>query len=317
MAVVKGVKEKVHLPLYDSISVRPGRRLGETLTSNVMRFFLDVTGKTKLQTNMQAASLLPHWNTYEARALRVVISDLPAQFPDTPTVVMVFNLEDQEVPPPENGPKGEVTFSLRHFVDLKRRVEGPDGQIQVFKGPLHNDINKGGNKLLRDLDLKIRVTRPVGQNAPPDHDNELHHGEVFTIDREVLKEIEGKFRQAGLAVPTNEQIFPHNGFGALIGKFIYNTVTTFYVGEKSMIQVPTYFFPAGAGPYSEDGRVTTHGYPNPQATFRFAEPVMVATQQNFRVEIEVPESDTLSDLQRLYGPLFIWTVLDGYMTRDV
>ena len=25
---------------------------------------------------MQAASLLPHWNTYEARALRVVISDL-------------------------------------------------------------------------------------------------------------------------------------------------------------------------------------------------------------------------------------------------
>ena len=43
----------------------------------------------------------------------------------------------------------------------------------------------------------------------------------------------------------------------------------------------------------------------------------IDTQQNFRVEIEVPESDVLSDLQRLYGPLFIWTVLDGYMTRDV
>jgi hypothetical protein len=103
----------------------------------------------------------------------------------------------------------------------------------------------------------------------------------------------------------------------VIGKFIYNTVTTFFVGEKIMIQVPTWFFPAGAGPYSEDGQVTTHGYPNPQATFHFAEPVKIDAQQNFRVEIEIPESDVLSDLQRLYGPLFIWTVLDGYMTRDV
>ncbi len=82
MAAIKGVKEKVHLPLFDSVSVKPGKRLGDILTSNVMRFFQDVTGKTKLQTNMQASSLLPHWNTYEARALRVVISDLPAQFPN-------------------------------------------------------------------------------------------------------------------------------------------------------------------------------------------------------------------------------------------
>src|SRR5437867_12879157 len=82
MAVVKGVKEKVHLPLYDSVSVKGGRRLGEILTSNVLRFFLDVTGKTKLETNMQAAALLPHWNTFEARALRVVISDLPVSFPE-------------------------------------------------------------------------------------------------------------------------------------------------------------------------------------------------------------------------------------------
>ena len=63
--------------------------------------------------------------------------------------------------------------------------------------------------------------------------------------------------------------------------------------------------------------MTTHGYPNPQATFRFAEPVTIDAQQNFRVEIEVPESDVLSELQRLYGPLIIWTVIDGYMTRDV
>src|SRR5215510_11305128 len=78
MAVVKGVRELVHQQLYDAVSIKPGRRLGEILTSNVLRFFQDVTGKTKLLTNMQAASLLPHWNTFEAHALRVVISDLPS-----------------------------------------------------------------------------------------------------------------------------------------------------------------------------------------------------------------------------------------------
>jgi hypothetical protein len=308
MAAIKGVKEKVHLPVFDSVSVKPGKRLGDILTSNVMRFFQDVTGKTKLQTNMQAASLLPHWNTYEARALRVVISDLPAQFPDTLPVNLGFDLNNVTLPPP---PRGTVTFNLRHFVDLKRRIEGPNGQALTFEG----GEEKTGNQRLRDLDLKIVVTGRASGNQTPAE--QLDTGESFTIDRAVLKTLEGTFRQAGQAVPTNEQIFPHNGFGTLIGKFIYNTVTTFFVGEKIMIQVPTYFFPAGAGPYSEDGRVTTHGYPNPQATFRFAEAVMIDAQQNFRVEIEVPESDVLSDLQRLYGPLFIWTVLDGYMTRDV
>jgi hypothetical protein len=304
MAVVKGVKEKVHLPVFDSVSVKPGKRLGDILTSNVMRFFQDVTGKTKLQTNMQAASLLPHWNTYEARALRVVISDLPAQFPDTPPVVKEFPLKDET-----NPTMGQVTFNLRHFVDLKRRIEGPNGQAITFFG----GRDKTGNQRLRDLDLKITVTGRGSTDA-----DQLVEGESFTIDRKVLKvHLEDEFRKAGQAVPTNEQIFPHDGFGTLIGKFIYNTITTFFVGEKIMIQVPTYFFPAGAGPYSEDGRVTTHGYPNPQATFRFAEPVMIDAQQNFRVEIEVPESDVLSELQRLYGPLVIWTVIDGYMTRDV
>jgi hypothetical protein len=295
MAVVKGVKEKVHLPLYDAISVKSGRRLGEILTSNVMRFFQDVTGKTKLLTNMQAASLLPHWNTYEARALRVVISDLPAQFPDTPTVRL------EEVPVKHgrdiNGNTVDVVvltnFNLRHFVDLKRRIEG-QGLEEVE---------------LRLADLKVLnlITDPA-----------LQAGWVV-ISRSLLNVAEVAFQQNGngRVLPPVEQIFPHDGFGTLIGKFVYNTVTTFFVGEKIMIQVPTYFFPAGAGPYSEDGRVTTHGYPNPQATFRFAEPVMIDAQQNFRVEIEVPESDVLSDLQRLYGPLFIWTVIDGYMTRDV
>jgi hypothetical protein len=294
MAVIKGVKEKVHLPLYDAISVKPGRRLGEILTSNVMRFFQDVTGKTKLLTNMQAASLLPHWNTYEARALRVVISDLPAQMPDTPEVV-VEGVEVRRDTHVESTlvPVNLTNFNLRHFVELKRRVEG-QGLEEVELTPADLQV------------LKLTTDRV------------LSAGRVV-ISRSVLNAAEVKFTQNGngRVLPPVEQLFPHDGFGTLIGKFVYNTVTTFFVGEKIMIQVPTYFFPAGAGPYSEDGRVTTHGYPNPQATFRFAEPVMIDAQQNFRVEIEVPESDVLSELQRLYGPLFIWTVIDGYMTRDV
>jgi hypothetical protein len=117
--------------------------------------------------------------------------------------------------------------------------------------------------------------------------------------------------------PPKEQLRPNDGAGTLIGKLIYNTVTTFYVGEKIMIQMPTWFFPAGAGPYSEAAKFTTHGEPSPTATFRFAEPIFIDRQQNFRVEIEIPDADVLKDVQRIYGPLFIWVVLDGYMTRDV
>jgi hypothetical protein len=291
MAVVKGVKEKVHLPVFDSVSVKPGKRLGDILTSNVMRFFQDVTGKTKLQTNMQAASLLPHWNTYEARALRVVISDLPPQFPNDVVIEAEVDIVDNT--PPNFTFDESVTvhrFTLSHFAMFKRRVEGPQGEpVRLTQAELE------------DLDLTT--------------DAQLDDDHLYEINSAKLRRAAEQFRRDVL--PTNEQIFPHDGFGTLIGKFIYNTITTFFVGEKIMIQVPTYFFPAGAGPYSEDGRVTTHGYPNPQATFRFAEPVMIDAQQNFRVEIEVPESEVLSELQRLYGPLIIWTVIDGYMTRDV
>src|SRR5262245_44727978 len=81
MAVLKGIKEKVHLPLYDSLFVRPRKQLREVESSSVFKFFVNAQGKTRLETNMQAASLLPHWNTFEARALRVVISDLTPRFP--------------------------------------------------------------------------------------------------------------------------------------------------------------------------------------------------------------------------------------------
>lgn len=300
MAAVKGIKEKVHLPLYDAVSIRPKEQLGKILSSNVLRFFLDVTGKTKLLTNMQASSLLPHWNTYEARAMRVVISDLPAQTPDTPTVDIEVNTTEPKGDLPTTRVVKLTKLNLRHFVDFKRQVEG-----------------QGGKPVLLTQDHLNALGLPLTDTAVPPAPIILVSGGTITIDREALNEAEGELDQkVARSVPPNEQILDV-GFGGVIGKFIYNTVTTFFVGEKIMIQVPTWFFPAGAGPYSEDGKVVTHGYPNPQATFHFAEPVTIDAQQNFRVEIEVPESEVLSQLQRVYGPLFIWVILDGYMTRDV
>src|SRR5215472_11823713 len=94
MAVVKNIKEKVHLPIYDSINVEPEKQLREVESSSTLKFFVNVQNKTKLETNLQAASLLPHYNTFEARAMRVVISDLPPEFPDDPTA---DNDDDLEV----------------------------------------------------------------------------------------------------------------------------------------------------------------------------------------------------------------------------
>jgi|SRR5689334_889624 len=296
MAVVKGVKEQVHLPLYDCVEVKSGKQLGSTLTSNLLRFFVDVTGKTKLLTNMQASSLLPHWNTFEARSLRVVISDLSPRFADE-SVDITFQAEVDKLS--GNGvdrPTFKNTVSLSDFVALARLSAREEAEnVEV------DEANLSALGLqLKDADGN---TRTLAEDA------------TVLID---LIDLRNKFEQKSRGLlPPGVQVFPHNGHGNVIGNFIYNTVTTFYVGEKIMIQVPTWFFPAGAGPYSEDGRTVTHGYPNPQATFRFAEPVVIETQQNFRVEIEIPESDVLKEMQRLYGPLFIWVVLDGYMTRDV
>jgi len=118
-------------------------------------------------------------------------------------------------------------------------------------------------------------------------------------------------------VPPKEQIRPSDGAGNLISKIIFNTVTTLFVGEKIMIQMPTWFFPGGAGAYSEGATFVSHGEPSPMATFRFAEPIYIDKQQNFRVEIEVTDKEVLTEIQRIYGPLNVWVVLDGYMVRDV
>jgi len=213
MAKVQGVKEKLHSPLYDTFFVKEETKNGtnpkkftDFMTDpRVIRFFVDIQNKTKLETNLQASGVLPSLNTFEARALRVVVSNLrPTEF-------------------------------------------------------------KGGTG-----------------TAPRTGSNE----------------------------------------SAILADLIYNSVTSLIVGEKIMIEMPTFWFPSGAG-VSPGLTVSNHGEPDPTATFRFAEPVYIEPQQNFRVEMAFPQGvpgvNPADDkkLAHVTGPLRIWVVLDGYLTRDV
>lgn len=195
MAKVQGIKEKLHLPLYDAFVVKDGISMKETMQSQdprMLRFFVDVQGKTKLETNLQASGVLPSMNTFEARAMRVVVS---------PVVTKDY---------------------------------------------------------------------PNGTDAS----------------------------------------------AAFLSNLIYNSVTSLLVGEKTMIEMPTFYFPAGAGVSSGSDVVSNHGSPDPMATFRFAEPVSIDRQQNFRVEMLFPQG-VPDSMQTTVGPLRMWVVLDGYLTRDV
>jgi hypothetical protein len=430
MAVVKGMKEKVHLPLYDALFVRPRKQLREVESSSVFKFFVQVQGKTKLETNMQAAALLPHWNTFEARSLRVVISDLPAMFPeavvqcltapggngDSPALVVVSRCLEalaQLITTEKHVVAEHLLATARNCVTRCRDLAVQAGDIQqnldeclsAFTAltdqrtmgrilQLHSELREIRTDLAEVLRrTRIPMTNPEAvshftstiealsdveeehqllgqlqkasvcveafqrlielltqprQTRLPDAQEcveaieELIQKEAMRVRhleriRDCLQELhtqvaqlETELKQASteamrrclrkrlrneLLIPIDEQLFG-NGI-QIFSKLIYNSVTTFFVGEKTMIQMPTWFFPAGAGPYSEDGRVVTHGFPAPEATFRFAEPVFIDAQQNFRVEIEIPEATVLSELQRIYGPFFIWVTLDGYMLRDV
>ena len=212
MAKVQGVKEKLHSPIYDAFFVKDEVKVGtekKTFTDfmtdpRVIRFFVDIQNKTKLETNLQASGILPSLNTFEARALRVVVSN--------------------------------------------RRFTRPQDD------PIPSNLNE--SEILADL--------------------------------------------------------------------IYNSVTSLIVGEKIMIEMPTFWFPSGAGVSPGFPTVTNHGEPSPEATFRFAEPVFIEPQQNFRVEMSFPQgvpgqgqTPDLTKLAGVAGPLRIWVVLDGYLTRDV
>jgi len=324
MAVVKGVKERVHLPIYDAISVEPEKQLREfATTGNQLRFFVNVQDKTKLQTNLQSASLLQNYNTFEARALRVVISDLPPEI-----------VEDEEETTLE-----EYGVVLRDDdgdwpIDSMGRTEDDAGYTEA--DIVYADISANLTRLWEALEEAMMSDSRTTEFYPDDDEVELwkYDGGGDPVDLDAAEEAEVIDSDGSIFVPESdiiaairdlpdkiqpprEQLFRNDGKGTLISKLVYNTVTTLYVGEKVMIQMPTWFFPAGAGPYSESVDLTTHGEPSPMATFRFAEPIFIDRQQNFRVEIEIPDPKIADQIKRLYGPFHIWVVLDGYMTRDV
>jgi hypothetical protein len=326
MAVVQNIKEKVHLPIYDSLTVEPEKQLRSVENSSTLRFFVNVQGKTKLETNLQSASLLPHYNTFEARAMRVVISDLPPEFPDKPSAT-----QDDEPVKDEQGRRidrngkveGVTTGSLSGFTEaLAVRADLDLGlqHIMELLREAQDSADKIADLAVDDEDVKLKALPTAGATtttplSEAETQNVLNAGGILQFTESELLGLLGDLPDKDQ--PAKEQTKPTNGAGTLIGKLIYNTVTTFFVGEKIMIQMPTWFFPAGAGPYSEVGKFTTHGEPTPTATFRFAEPIFIDKQQNFRVEIEIPDADVLKDIHKIYGPLFVWVVLDGYMTRDV
>jgi hypothetical protein len=283
-------------------------------SSSTLKFFVNVQGKTELETNMQAASLLPHYNTFEARAMRVVISDLPPEFPDDPIVPGgPFDVTD------ECGRfftivNGKVETTCDRAVAITASVKLGVGRLaQLFNAAKEDEDETA--ELNPSAEDEVTLFLPGKIKVPPDQAREIadKNGSVKFF----LEDIEDLIEQLGKSAPPIEQLNPNNGSGTIIGKIVYNTVTSFIVGEKTMISMPTWFFPSGAGPYSQTGVFTTHGEPSPLATFRFAEPIYIDKQQNFRVEIKIPDSDTLKEIQKLYGPFKLWVVLDGYMTRDV
>jgi hypothetical protein len=323
MAIVQGIREKVHLPIYDCLKVEPGKQLREAEPTSTLKFFINVQDKTKLLTNLQSASLLPHYNTFEARAMRVIISDLPPEFPDPEDTkdaprtkgddaegYDVTDSDGNDLPDPIPGtapPINGSTLSANLDLDLKRVMgllrearESVDKEVTINADDDDVTLIDGGNN---DAEIDIQ----------PQIDAIAAAGDItLTVpDLEALAESMDK------KSPPLEQIRPNDGAGTVIGKLIYNTVTTFFVGEKVMIQMPTWNFPGGAGAFSLAGKNMSHGEPTPLATFRFAEPIYIDKQQNFRVEMEVPDADDLKEIQKTYGPLFIWIVLDGYMTRGV
>lgn len=334
MAVVKGIREKVHLPLYDSITVKPEEQLRKDQGSSTLKFFVDVQGKTKLETNMQSASQLSHYNTFEARAMRVVLSDLPPEFPEDITAedsdYDVVDDSDDENPflLDVNGLIGAVDSNNVVIQEISEIGFDP-GAPTITANPISADIEVGLDRLV-ELLQKARASEDGFVALFPTDEEVTMAANGIELDDTQAETLEGFGGTIFIStrdledlldeVPERErplllQTERDTGVAKLINKFIYNTVTTFYVGEKIMIQMPTFFFPSGAG--ALNGHAASHGEPDPMATFRFAEAINIDKQQNFRVEIEVPDSDVLKELQRVYGPLFIWVILDGYMNRDV
>jgi len=291
MATVKGVKEKLHMPIYDAFLV-PGARNGtpprtfkDVMTDpRVIRFFVDVQSKTKLETNLQAAGVLPSLNTFEARAMRVVTSTC-----SVPRAALTTASIYQEIVAAAN--TYITSGALAPLVQkIRDALEAAPGQSYVF-GPQTESAIQAAAEL-----YKAQAVTAAG--ATPEQKDRLVNRILEVLD-------------AGCAEVCT-----------ILPELIYNSVTTLLVGEKIMIEVPTFYFPSGAGVSPGNGTAANHGNPDPMATFRFSEPVTIEPQQNFRVEMAFPQGvpgqqGVPGNLANVSGPMRIWVILDGYLTRDV
>jgi len=233
---VQNYQEKLHWPLYDSIFFKYPITEKELSNPLPKRFFTDIQGKTKLDTNMDQAAVLPSTNTYEVRSLRLVVGSGFGTVPETN-----FSLDAED--------------------------------------PIKEDL---GN------DEKRNSSKKGGYNS---------YYSPCAIDQ-----LDTMMRQ-------------------LLSSLVYSSVLSLIVGEKTMIQAPSFMFPSGAGIFP----LATNGEPTPVATFRLAEPILIDRQQNFRVELNLPYGwpKAWSDAIGWSGgcgyktDIRIWVILDGYLTRDV
>jgi hypothetical protein len=318
MATVQGIRERIGQPIIDAFRVPPGKQFRDIEPGSTLKFFVNVQGKTKLETNLQSASLLPHYNTFEGRSMRVVLSDLPPEYSEDALSKLSreFDVTDEE----------------GHLIATDGSIEEDAAALTsrtpaFVKAKLELDL-----KRLMELLEEARATKAKETIIVIDEPEEkgvklFANNATFVPSQPFLdadpviivsvKDIEEMIGSLEKKAPPLEQIRFNDGAGNIINKFIFNTVTTLFVGEKIMIEMPTWFFPGGAGSYSFTSKTISHGEPSPLATFRFPEAVFIDKQQNFRVEIDIPDPDVHKAIQQIYGPLFIWVVLDGYLTRDV
>jgi hypothetical protein len=288
MARVHGVSEKTQFPLYDALHVAgatngtSAKTFKEVMTDpRVLRFFVDIQNKTRLETNLQASGVLPSRNSFEARAMRVVVSTfcVPSRTLKHPEIrKAIINAADQ-YPQPD----GET---LATPLEQETLINSIRVEIEKYAGPINI------SEYVRTAIISA-VEDYRAENGPYSNKKDI-----------LVSQVQDAF-EAGCEAGNT-----------FLSELIYNSVTTLLVGEKTMIEMPTFWFPAGAGVNSGDGSVMNHGEPDPMATFRFAEPVMIEPQQSFRVEMQFPR-DVPRAVATATGPLRIWVVLDGYLTRDV
>src|SRR4029077_116253 len=148
MATVQGIRERIGQPIIDALRVPPGKQLRDVEAGSTLKFFVDVQRKTKLETNLQSASLLPHYNTFEARAMRVVISDLPPEFAEEPKVT---------------GEGFDVTDEEGNRIDLNGNIEGPREGDFVAADAVTADIDLS---LKRVMELLVEA-RETGEAILP------------------------------------------------------------------------------------------------------------------------------------------------------